>query len=280
MKPIAVNFHIRKKCNDVCRFCFSTFDDVDGHVSTDEAIGILRLLRRAGCEKINFAGGEPTLYRDLGRVLREARMLGFITSIVTNGARLPLLLEESANDIDWVGLSVDSAREDVQAALGRGRGDHVRRSVTLFDLIGARGLRVKLNTVVTALNWDEDMSAFVRRVRPERWKIFQALPIAGQNDGRIEPLLITMEQFRAFVERHASVRADGIDVVVEDNDLMTGAYVMIDPLGRFYSNSTARHVYSSPIHIVGVESALAQIGWNPDRFIKRGGLYDWSSHDV
>ncbi|MBA3546792.1 MAG: hypothetical protein H0T76_09945 [Nannocystis sp.] len=70
------------------------------------------------------------------------------------------------------------------------------------DEIRARGLRLKLNTVVTALNWREDMSEFVRRVAPERWKVFQVLPIGGQNDGAVDDLLIDAAQFRAFVDRH------------------------------------------------------------------------------
>jgi hypothetical protein len=37
----------------------------------------------------------------------------------------------------------------VQAALGRGTGGHVARSLELADEIRARGLRLKLNTVVT-----------------------------------------------------------------------------------------------------------------------------------
>jgi radical S-adenosyl methionine domain-containing protein 2 len=280
MKPVAVNFHIWKPCNDACRFCFATFQDIRGHLSADDAIHVLRLLRRAGCEKINFAGGEPTLYPHLARVLHESRQLGYVTSIITNGARLPQLLDAQASDLDWVGLSVDSAREDVQVALGRGRGDHVRRSVDLFDLVRGHGLRAKLNTVVTALNWEEDMSALVRRVHPERWKVFQVLPIEGQNSGRVEALLVTADQFRAFVARHEPLAADGLAPVSEDNDAMTSSYVMVDPLGRFYGNATGRHLYSDPILSVGVDAALAQIGWSPEKFGQRGGLYDWSPRAV
>jgi hypothetical protein len=39
----------------------------------------------------------------------------------------------------------------------------------------------KLNTVVTALNWQEEMSMLVRRVCSERWRVSQVLPMEGQN---------------------------------------------------------------------------------------------------
>ena len=147
---VAVNFHLYKPCNYRCRFCFATFRDLRGQLSREHALLLLRLLREAGCEKLNFAGGEPTLHPHIGPLLAESRRLGLVTSIISNGARLRPLLAAHASDLDWVGLSVDSADEVVQAALGRGTGGHVARSLAHADEIRARGLRLKLNTVVTS----------------------------------------------------------------------------------------------------------------------------------
>jgi thymidylate kinase len=158
----------------------------------------------------------------------------------------------------------------------------VARSVDLADNVRRRGIRIKLNSVITALNWQEDMSALVRRIGPERWKAFQVLRIEGENDGKVEPLLITAEQFEAFVQRHAHLAAEGLAPVAEDNDAMQGSYVMIDPQGRFFTNELGRYVISEPILDVGVDAALAQVGWRHDKFIARGGVYDWraSPHPI
>jgi radical S-adenosyl methionine domain-containing protein 2 len=271
----AVNFHLLKLCNARCRFCFATFRDVEGELSADDALRVVDALRDAGAEKLNFAGGEPTLHRHLGRLVAHAKRAGLVTSVVTNGFKLDPLLDTNAADLDWVGLSVDSADEDVEVELGRSRGDHVRRSVELADRCRSGGVRVKLNTVVTALNCREDMSAFVRRFQPERWKVFQVLPMAGQNDGDVEPLLIDEGRFRAFVERHRHLAVEGLAPVAEGNDDMRGSYVMVDPLGRFFGNATGRHVYSAPILEVGVEVALAQVGVSTGKFEARGGRYAW-----
>ncbi len=56
---------------------------------------------------------------------------------------------------------------------------------------------------------------------------------------------------------------------------MRGSYVMVDPLGRFFGNATGRHVYSQPILDVGVDAALAQVGFVPTKFEARGGTYAW-----
>lgn len=276
MRPISVNFHLWKPCNYHCRFCFATFRDVQGYLSFSDAKRLLFLLREAGTEKINFAGGEPTLHPYIGELIGESRRLGFVTSIVTNGARMAELLEKHASDIDWVALSVDSASEMVQKQLGRGNGDHVVRSITLFDELHRCGIHVKLNTVVTRLNFQEDMSTFVRRVRPERWKVFQVLPVEGQNDGSVEDLLISPHQFQEFVGRHQTLSDEGIRFVAETNNLMKDSYVMVNPQGQFYNNTTTgRYLYSSPILEAGVNVALAQVGWNVETFLGRGGIYSW-----
>jgi radical S-adenosyl methionine domain-containing protein 2 len=270
MTPIAANFHVIKPCNASCRFCFATFPGVRGRISTDAAEALITQLAQAGCEKLNFAGGEPTLHPDLGRLLRHSKAQGLTTSIVTNGFRLDALLDDHADVLDWVGLSVDSGKEDVQAALGRGTGDHVGNAVRLAARCHQMGVRVKLNSVITALTWQEDMTALVRAIRPERWKLFQVLPMGGQNDGKIEDLLISRTLFQAFVERHRHLVP-----VAEDHDAMKGSYVMVDPMGRLFGNATGRHVYSKPVLEVGVTRALEQVGFVPQKLVERGGIYAW-----
>ena len=272
---IAANFHMLKPCDSRCRFCFATFRDVRGRLGVEDAERVIDALHDSGIVKLTFVGGEPTLHPHLGRLVRHAKVRGMVTCVVTNGFRLDPLLDEAADALDWVGFSVDSGDELTQAELGRGHGDHVARSVAHADRCRELGIRVKLNTVVTRRTVDEDLAALVRRMAPERWKVFQVLPVAGQNDGSVEDLLITDAQFRAFVDRHAHLAGEGLAPVVEDNDAMRGSYVMVDPLGRFYGNATGRHVYSAPILEAGVAAALAQVGFQPDKFDARGGRYAW-----
>ncbi len=284
--PPAVNFHLEKQCNLRCSFCYAVFDDdralraIRHGLPEAQATRVVELVHAAGAQKITFVGGEPTLCPYLPNLLRLAHSLGLVSTLVTNGARLERVLELAPGCVDWAGLSVDSADEATQAALGRGLGDHVARSLRLSRLLHSYGIRVKLNSVVTALNWQEDMGHFVRSVGPERWKIFQVLPVRGQNDRTVAPLLITPEHFEAFVARHRSLAAEGIAIAAETNDDMTGSYAMIDPLGRFFSNVGGRYRYSRPILDVGVAAAFSDIQFDQARFESRGGVYDWGQTPV
>lgn len=275
MKLPAVNFHVWKHCNYTCNFCFATFREVPLQLNEAQALATIDALA-SHCDKLTFVGGEPTLCKFLGALLERARQHGMTTCVVSNGERLSRLMRDHGEHLDLVGLSVDSAREDVNQALGRGDGSHVRRAIELAEEAHLRGIRLKLNTVVTSLTWEEDLSELVRRIRPERWKVFQVLPMRGQNDERVTPLLITKEQFHAFLARHAPLAAEGFPAIPEDNEDMTGSYVMIDPMGRFFDNVDGELCYSKePIYKVGALRAFEQVRFEFERFKARGGQWQW-----
>ena len=284
-KVPSVNFHLWKACNMKCDYCFATFADYKpnflpkGHLNREDCLAVVERLADAGFDKINFAGGEPTLCAWLPDLVRAAKRRGVTTSVVTNGSRVNAeWIETMTGILDWVALSIDTTDADKLTQTGRAtrRGpltesDYLR----MADAIVSAGICLKINTVVTSATWDEDFTRFIRRARPERWKILQVLPVGGQNDGRVEDLTVTAEQFQRYVKRNRIVERDGIAVVPESNDAMTGSYVMVDPAGRFFDNTIGEHTYSRPILEVGVEAALKDIVVDARRFLDRGGRYDW-----
>ncbi|MFQ5977348.1 MAG: viperin family antiviral radical SAM protein [Candidatus Heimdallarchaeota archaeon] len=273
LPPISINWHCWPHCNYHCRFCFATFRDVPGILPREEALRVPQLLAEAGCQKLSFVGGEPTLCPYLGDLLYESKQIGLTTMLISNGTGLSnVFLEKNVESLDWIGLSIDSANEATQAALGRGYGHHIRDTVAIWHRLEDLGIPRKLNTVVTALTWQEDMRPLIDGLAPNRWKVFQVLPIEGQNDGRVEGLLITEDQFLRFIEQHQEQFP-----VYETNEAMQGSYVMLDALGRFFQNTTGRLVYSQSILEIPVIDALNQVGWDSSRFLRRKGLYDWSS---
>ena len=275
-QPIsAVNFHLLQACNMGCGHCFAAGLHME-HLPLDEASEIVRLLSQTGFKKINFAGGEPMLYPELDSLIREAKESGMTTSVVTNGTKITdIWLDGMSGYLDWVALSIDSANPDTHKLSGRAAGGRpltTDRYLEMCRSIGRRGMRLKINTVVTLHNHDEDMTGFIREAAPERWKIMQALAVMGQNDRNAGLFEVTGGQFDAYVKRNRSV--GDIIVVPESNDLMTGSYVMIDPTGRFFDNTKGCHTYSRPILQVGVSNALQDVKTDPGRFGLRGGYYE------
>lgn len=252
-----------------------------GHLPKEQAMQVVKLLAENGFEKITFAGGEPTLCPWISDLVALAKDCGMTTNLVTNGWALlkrPELLNELAPHLRWLTLSIDSLCSDTNNISGRALGSKQPITKDEYSLLiqqaQKHGLRVKINTVVHQLNWQEPLWEFIEEVKPERWKIFQVLPVNGQNDKYFEDYSISNEQFESFLNLNKPA-SKFTTIVPETNELMRASYVMIDPAGRFFDNGLGKHNYSDPLMKIGVLNALKQISLDNILFLKRGGIYDW-----
>ncbi|MBL4856516.1 MAG: viperin family antiviral radical SAM protein, partial [Idiomarina sp.] len=171
--------------------------------------------------------------------------------------------------LTYLGVSLDSTHSGTNLAIGRV--ERSGRQLSLNELTAnldfARqvnpALKIKINTVVNALNADEDLSELITRVRPERWKVLRMLPIVDAT------LAVSDEAFAAFVERHSAFRSIQC---VEDNSDMCESYLMVDPYGRFFQNQAAGeggYLYSRPILPSGAAAAFSEMRLNPAGFRSR-----------
>lgn len=269
----AVSFHIVKPCNMRCKFCYATFEDfhVGSQMSDVNAFDIIMKLKEAGVQKITFAGGEPMLYRHIKEVIKFAKSIGLTTSIITNGSLLAMeWLSEMASHLDWIGLSVDSLDPKIQRNIGR-VSQKPLNYYDLIDSINLFGYRLKINTVVNRYNKNEDMNSFLFYANPDRWKVFQALKVSGQNDIQFDEIKVNDFEFRQFVNAHRYQTS----MVVENNEMMRGSYLLIDPLGRLFENSAGEHTYSDSLIDHETDHCLSQIKLSRETFERRGGIYKW-----
>ena len=275
-----MNYHLTRKCNYQCGFCFHT--DIDSHVETYEnARRGLHLLKEEGMQKINFAGGEPFLEAKLlGMLCQEAKeTLNLAVSIVTNGSKVKEgWMKQYGRFVDIIAVSCDSFDEATNIQIGRGKGDHLKHLKNVRDLCKQYNIRFKINTVVTSLNWKEDMQENIAKLDPMRWKVFQVLIIEGENDGNgtkrdARDLMISNEDFQAFCDRHQSIKT----MVPESNDAMRSSYLLLDEHMRFLNCSQFKKTPTDSILVVGVQNALSQSGFDRNMFYHRGGLYDYTT---
>lgn len=280
----SVNFHLWEPCNMRCKFCFATFQDVKqtilpkGHLLKEKAIRVIEEIAKAGFEKITFAGGEPLLCPWLSDLIKRAKQLGLTTMIVTNGSKLTnQFLLENKKYLDWIALSIDSLEDTTNIAIGRAITGKKPLGISFYkglvNDIHKYGYGLKINTVVNAVNYTENFNEFIDFAKPKRWKVLQVLPIEGQNDGKIEDFKINSKQFESFVLNHQNIKI----MVPESNEAIKGSYVMVDPAGRFFENSEGKHNYSKQILEVGIENALKMVHYDFEKFINRGGIYNWKN---
>ena len=284
--PLAVNWHFWPRCNYGCTFCFARFEEIklSDRLAKEDALKIPQALSRAGADKITFVGGEPTLCPYLGELLHASKNANLTTCIVSNGTGLTEeFLEKHHHLIDWIGISIDASNDKLHYSIGRGVkkdlengfSNHLKDTIAIWKRCKNYGIKMKLNTVVSSVNIHDDMTELVLDLEPQRWKIFQVLPVEGQNDGDVDDLLITEKDFNNWLSRHEKVAEQGIQFVPESNDLMRGSYAMMDALGRFYSNVDGGHSYGPSVLDVGVKEAWSQNCFLEDKFNERGGVYEW-----
>jgi len=277
---LVINYHVTEVCNYSCKFCYAKWDRPNEiHAQGDNAELMLEKLARyffndAGNKikpvfpyksvRINFAGGEPLILKKrFSELIIKAKELGFNLSLITNGHYLTNeFIDSYGTFFSMIGISFDSQFSEGRKNIGRI--DRKGNSFDEVDLISTverlrtvnPSISVKVNTVVNSLNYKESFVELITQLQPEKWKVFQVLPVLNSQ------LLVMDEQFNEFVEHHALLR----DVmVVEDNDAMTNSYLMINPQGRFYQNSSTDngYQYGELILDTSIDNALSvcEINW-------------------
>lgn len=283
---LVVNWHVLKACNFHCQYCYAEFTDVGPEIWRDQIrsrdlleslLGLFfpdspanPLSATLGYRsvRLSIAGGEPTLLgKKLVGILAHAKALGLRTALITNGSR-PNVVIQAARYLNVLTISIDSVNAKTNLEIGRR--DRKATLLGLNEMLAlVRRIRevrpeiaIKINTVVNAGNADEDLSGLIDAVRPERWKIMRMLPIVS------EALRIDQDRFQSFVDRH---QAFASMTTVEDNSDMVDSYIMVDPYGRFFQNSSrdAGYAYSRPILEAGAEAAFRDIEFDPAKFASR-----------
>ncbi len=266
----SANIHIFGRCNYRCDHCF------DRHLThhylrPEDWTEVLQFLKDSGFEKINLAGGEPTLYPFLDQMCYLVKGMGFKLSIVSNGSKFTEeWLSKMEGVVDWIGLSIDSPDEEDEILIGRGCNgkNHLDNIVKVSEMAHRHGIKVKLNITVVRTSWMKDFKPLIEKVNPDRIKCFRALTLKGANDDRPDTWSITDEQFADFKGRHECIP----NIVFEDNDDMVASYIMFDPLGRWMVDSgyEKRFIEFEVVKRDGFDSQV-----DIARYFRRNAVYDW-----
>lgn len=136
--PVLCNYYVTYRCNASCGFC-DIWERPSPYVTVENARENFRDLKRLGVRVIDFTGGEPLLHRQLPDLLSEAKNLGFITTLTTNGLLYPKQAESLRGLVDMLHFSLDSP-DAAEHDTGRGVRcfDKVMESIAIAKSYGER----------------------------------------------------------------------------------------------------------------------------------------------
>ena len=268
----SANIHVFGKCNYRCEHCFDRHL-THRYLAPEEWQPVLNYLKSQGITKINFAGGEPTLYPHLRELIAKVKEMGFTTSIVSNGSGIDEeWMKKYQGLFDWIGLSIDSPEEEDEILIGRHCTGiaHLENVKKVSQLARKNGMKVKLNITVVRKSCMKDFRPIIDAVNPDRVKAFRALTLKNANDDVPDTWSITNEQFEQFRKLHEGYH----NLIVEDNSDMIGTYLMFDPLGRWMTNDGGEKKFRPFEELLrdGMESVL-----DVDRYYGRKAVYEWET---
>jgi len=180
---------VTDRCNYACRYCMPE-DGVD-HVeradvlSFEEIAALVRVFVTLGVRRVRLTGGEPTVRRDLVRLVRMLREIAGLQEIAlsTNGHRLSELAAPlRAAGVDRLNVSLDSLDPERFRRITQ-RGDLARVIAGIEAARAAGFTSIKLNVVALRGSNDDEFDrlcawAWERGLLP---RFIEEMPMA---DGR------------------------------------------------------------------------------------------------
>jgi wyosine [tRNA(Phe)-imidazoG37] synthetase (radical SAM superfamily) len=128
-----------------------------------------------------IGGGEPTLHKDFGEIVRYIKSKRLQIGIVTNGSRLEKIeaVVEELKEKDWIRISIDAAGEGVFKEL------HLPKTQVTLSRILEKAKKVKKKNPVVSLGYSfvvvwEGVEINGKRLRPNMEEMARSVELARE----------------------------------------------------------------------------------------------------
>ncbi|CAA9994495.1 unnamed protein product [Nesidiocoris tenuis] len=203
---------LTERCNLRCQYCMPE-DGVDltkkqDLLTSDEMLKLAELFVKQGVTKIRLTGGEPTVNKDIIRIVESLKSLpGLeVVAITTNGLVLTrMLVPLQRAGLDIVNVSLDTLQPLKYQKITRRKGwNKVIAGIDLAIQLGYRPL--KLNVVAMKGFNDDEILDFVEFTRDRNVDVrfIEYMPFTG-NKWDTEKMISFKEMMSAIQERYPDV---------------------------------------------------------------------------
>jgi MoaA/NifB/PqqE/SkfB family radical SAM enzyme len=147
-KPFACNYWVTHRCNSKCVYCNvwrnpklyqipdARYQDVKKNLND---------LKKLGVKFVDFTGGEPLLNKELPKILKYAKNLGFFVQLTNNGSIYPEIAEEIRDSVSQLSFSLDTLNPEEYKEI---RGiDNFKKVIESIDI--AKNLKQNICIICT-----------------------------------------------------------------------------------------------------------------------------------
>jgi pyrroloquinoline quinone biosynthesis protein E len=153
--PVGLLAELTHRCPLQCPYCSNplALERVAGELTTETWCDVLAQAAELGVLQLHLSGGEPTVRRDLERIVEQAARVGLYSNLITAGVlltreRLETLL---ARGLDHVQISVQDADAANADRLAHYEGAHARK-LEVARWVRALGMPLTINAPVHRQN--------------------------------------------------------------------------------------------------------------------------------
>jgi MoaA/NifB/PqqE/SkfB family radical SAM enzyme len=268
-----VHWECWSACNLQCDFCYRS---LRRPLDTPAAIDLVEAVAYAGAARLIFAGGDPSLRRDLELLCRRAVDLGLTCEIQTNDQTLTPALRASLLHASRLYLSLDGASASTHDAFRAKRGN-MAGVTKLLRTADERGLPVTVHSIASRKNWQE-LPGILNYIKEfpcvDTWSVLEFSPIGAGYRTRWEHELLAAE-WQSVSELLRAVATDRPRLAPLGVGQKKALYAMVSADGYAYRAA------DSPSSLVSDEGRIGPVlgkhlidiaaGWriDPKRHLRR-----------
>ncbi|MBN2561321.1 MAG: radical SAM protein [Phycisphaerae bacterium] len=207
--PLFSVWNFTNLCNLNCRHCYqdSGHQALPNELSLDEKLDLVDQMASEYVPMIAFAGGEPTLSKDLLPVLRRCQTYGMHTTVASHGGTITKGMAANLAEagVRYVEISLDSIHPEKHDAFRDQPGMWDRTVAGMKNVVEQEGMRLGVAMCVHQGNFDEveDMIRFAVEIGASCLAHFNFIPVGrglkmvegDLNPGQREWLLQTLNKW-------------------------------------------------------------------------------------
>jgi MoaA/NifB/PqqE/SkfB family radical SAM enzyme len=268
---IKVHWESWSDCNLSCGFCYRQRSST---LSTEDAIRLIGSIAFGGAQQFVFAGGDPSLRKDLAYLIDAAHRFGLEAEVQTNAHYQNPSVINALLSAELIGLSLDGPNSTLHDRF-RNKKDNFVRVLELMNMLESKGRPFMVRSVVAKPNAADAPAVgelLSQYKQLKRWSVVQFSPI-GEGFINRQKYEISEADFLEAAALCKERFMGKAEVNIYPNSAKSGIYFMAGSAGDIFGDIGAFSVVEHPLignllsaHI----SAIAQkLAFNENRHANR-----------
>lgn len=227
--PQVVSFRVTLRCNNKCKYCFSSKNTNIKEMDLSKLKKLFSLLVKMGVKAILLTGGEPLLREDIDQIILELKRFDFKVFIDTNGDLFFKHKGIISKNVDVIGLPIDFSDSSYRNK------DNLKTVLKILSLYKDRKKhpKIRIGTVVTKDNYQklDKIAELLKSYPVSAWKLYQFTPQGASAIKHRASLEISRNLFNKTTQEIKDRYSHFLKIIISERAERNRAYFFVNPDG-------------------------------------------------